>query len=120
MEFEFTRMSPNGQIVIPAEIRKSAKFDAKDRFLVISENDTIIIKKLTRTDFAKDLALLERIAEAEEQVRKGETITLPGHLSPRELDKRLMAHRWSSSTQKRSTKNTRASSTKSSVNASKR
>lgn len=120
MQAELTRMSPNGQIVIPADIRKAAKFDTKDRFLVISEDNTVIIKKLTRSDFAKDLALLERIAEAEEQVRKGETITLPGHLSAKELDKRLMAHRWDSSTRKRSTKNTRASSTKSSASASKR
>lgn len=118
MEVEFTRMSPNGQIVIPADIRKAGKFSAKDRFIVISENDTIIIKKLTRADFVKDLALLEKIAEAEEQVRKGNVITLPGNLSAKELDKRLMAHRWDSSTRKRSIKNTRASSTKSSANAS--
>ncbi|HIH24892.1 TPA: AbrB/MazE/SpoVT family DNA-binding domain-containing protein [Candidatus Woesearchaeota archaeon] len=89
MEFEFTRMSPNGQIVIPAQIRKSAKFDAKDRFLVISENDTIIIKKLTRADFAKDLALLGRIAEAEEQVRKGETLTLPASMPIKEQMRKL-------------------------------
>lgn len=89
MEFELTRMSPNGQIVIPAEIRRSAKFDAKDRFIVISENDTIIIKKLTRADFAKDLALLGRIAEAEEQVRKGETLTLPASMPIKEQMRKL-------------------------------
>jgi len=42
-----TRMSSKGQIVIPKTIRKQLNLQAGTQFVVIGENDVVIIKAIT-------------------------------------------------------------------------
>ncbi len=49
-------VSEKGQIVIPASVRKHLNIKKSDRFLVLREGDTIILKKL-------DTALVKKLFE---------------------------------------------------------
>lgn len=42
-----TKMSSKGQIVIPEEIRKKLKLKTGSRFMVVGENDVVILKNIT-------------------------------------------------------------------------
>jgi len=43
---ETTKMSSRGQVVIPEEIRNKLGLKTGDRFLVIADNDVVILKSL--------------------------------------------------------------------------
>jgi AbrB family looped-hinge helix DNA binding protein len=47
MAMETTKMSSRGQVVIPEEIRNRLGLKAGDRFLVMADNDIVILKSLT-------------------------------------------------------------------------
>lgn len=42
-----TKMSSKGQVVIPEEIRKRLRLKTGDRFVVLGEKDTVILKTIT-------------------------------------------------------------------------
>ena len=42
-----TRMSSKGQVVIPEEVRTRLGFNAGSQFIVMGENDVIILKSIT-------------------------------------------------------------------------
>jgi len=42
-----TRMSSKGQVVIPEDIRKSLHLEPGARFVVVGENDVVILKSIT-------------------------------------------------------------------------
>jgi AbrB family looped-hinge helix DNA binding protein len=42
-----TKMSSKGQVVIPEEIRKRLKLKAGSQFVVVGENDVVILKVLS-------------------------------------------------------------------------
>ena len=44
MAVETTKMSSRGQVVIPEEIRNRLGLKTGDRFLVIADNDVVILK----------------------------------------------------------------------------
>ena len=44
---ETTKMSSKGQIVIPEEIRNKLGLKSGDKFLVVGENDVVILKALS-------------------------------------------------------------------------
>ncbi len=46
-KFEITSMSSRGQIVIPLDIRENLGLKEGEKFVVVGEDDTIILKKLT-------------------------------------------------------------------------
>jgi AbrB family looped-hinge helix DNA binding protein len=46
MAMETTKMSSRGQVVIPEEIRNKLGLKTGDRFLVIADNDVVILKSL--------------------------------------------------------------------------
>ncbi len=52
-EADITNLSSRGQIVIPQGIRKKLKLEEGDKFIVTSEEDTILLKKLDFKDFDK-------------------------------------------------------------------
>ncbi len=53
MDVEITKMSPKGQVVIPAGIRKMMGIRSSDRFLVFGKDDTILFKKIEKTALEK-------------------------------------------------------------------
>ena len=58
MEVAITKISPNGQIVISAEIRRALDIGPSDKFLVIGEDDSIILKKLNKESLKKEFETL--------------------------------------------------------------
>jgi len=41
-----TRLSSKGQVVIPEEVRKTLGLEPGDRFVVLSEGDVVILKRI--------------------------------------------------------------------------
>ena len=83
-KLEITSMSSRGQIVIPQSLRNRMKIHTGEKFVVIGEDNTIVLKKLempsfegidkllkkTR-DFAKDKGIKESdVEEAIKQTRR--------------------------------------------------
>ena len=46
MDLEIAKISANGQVVIPGKIRKKLGIGAGNRFVVYTNDDSIIFKKL--------------------------------------------------------------------------
>lgn len=50
-KLEITSLSSRGQVVIPQEVRERLHLHLGEKFVVIGENDTIILKKLETPSF---------------------------------------------------------------------
>jgi len=68
MTLELTRLSERGQIVIPAELRKSMHLKEGERFIVTGLDDTIILRKLELSQ--ERLRLKRLIMESSEKAKK--------------------------------------------------
>ena len=55
MEVSITTISRNGQIVIPFDIRKALGIEPSEKFLVVSEGDTIVLKRLKKDRLRKEM-----------------------------------------------------------------
>jgi AbrB family looped-hinge helix DNA binding protein len=62
-----TKMSSKGQVVIPEDIRKRLGFKAGSQFLVVGENDVVILKAISVPSMEEFDSL---IAEARKQARQ--------------------------------------------------
>jgi AbrB family looped-hinge helix DNA binding protein len=62
-----TKMSSKGQIVIPEEIRKRLKLKAGAQFVVVGEDDVVILKTVTPPSLGEFDAL---IAKARSQAKE--------------------------------------------------
>lgn len=62
-----TKMSSKGQVVIPEEIRKRLGLEAGAQFVVLAENDTVIMKAIAPPSMDEFDAL---IAEARKQAKR--------------------------------------------------
>jgi AbrB family looped-hinge helix DNA binding protein len=90
MEISLTKMSPNGQIVIPACVRKVAGLDANSQFLVFNQDGNILLKLVSKESLQKDMELIERIQLSETQVQYGKVTKTNSNMSDREIDDLLM------------------------------
>ncbi len=61
-----TRMSSKGQVVIPEEVRSRLGFNAGAQFIVMGENDVIILKAIAPSSM-KDFAGIIRRARIQAQ-----------------------------------------------------
>ncbi len=91
MEVALTKMSENGQVVIPAEVRKDAGIKPSTKFLVFNEGGNILLKIIRKEALAKDMQLLERIERSEEQIKAGKYTKADTSMSDEEIDDLLMA-----------------------------
>ncbi len=64
-----TKMSSKGQVVIPEDIRKKLNLKAGSQFIVIGENDVVILKTITPPSLDEFDAM---IADAREQAKQAE------------------------------------------------
>jgi AbrB family looped-hinge helix DNA binding protein len=62
-----TKMSSKGQVVIPEDIRKRLKLKAGSQFVVVGEDDMVILKAISPPSMEEFDAL---IAEARRQARQ--------------------------------------------------
>lgn len=90
MEVAITKLSENGQVVIPAEVRKDAGIKPSTKFLVFNEGGNILLKIIRKEALIKDIHLLEMIERSEEQIKAGKFIKADTSMSDEEIDDLLM------------------------------
>ena len=72
-EFDVTKMSSRGQIVIPQELRERMNLEEGSKFAVVGMEDTIILKKLEPPkweDFDKAISNLRRFGKEKDVTEK--------------------------------------------------
>ena len=60
---EVTSISSRGQVVIPQSVREKLKLHEGEKFVVVGEGDTIVLKKLEMPSFKGFDKLLKRTRE---------------------------------------------------------
>ena len=90
MEISITKLSENGQVVIPAEIRKDANLKPATKFIVFNKNGNILLKRLKKETLEKELNLLEKIEKSEQQIKKGKYAKANTSMKDEEIDDLLM------------------------------
>ncbi len=71
-----TKMSSKGQVVIPEDIRKRLKLKAGSQFVVLGEDDVVILKTISAPSFAEfDALILEARRQAKEAGLKKSDVT---------------------------------------------
>ena len=90
MEVAITKMSENGQVVIPAEVRKDARLSPSTKFLVFNEGGNIVLKRINKEALANDLRLLETIERSEAHIKAGRFTKADTSMGDEEIDDLLM------------------------------
>ena len=90
MEVSITKLSENGQVVIPAEIRKDADLKPSTKFLVFNEGGNILLKVIKKEALARDIHLIESIEKSEEDIKKGKFVKADTSMSDQDIDDLLM------------------------------
>ncbi len=91
MEVAITKMSPNGQVVIPSEIRKEAGLNPSTKFIVFNEGGNILLKQINKKALKKDIELIEKIALTESQINGGKSTQIDTSMNDEEIDDLLMS-----------------------------
>jgi len=86
MEVAITKISQNGQIVIPKEIRKDAGIKPATKFFVFNDNGNIMLKQIKQDSLKDDLLLIDKIRKSEQQIKKGKFIKADTSLSDQDID----------------------------------
>lgn len=87
MEVAMTRMSQNGQVVIPSEIRKDAKIKPSTQFIVFNQGGDILLKQIKKETLSE---LMKKIARTEEQIRQGKYTKADSKMTAEEMHNLLM------------------------------
>ena len=90
MEVSITKLSENGQVVIPAEIRKDAGIKPSTKFLVFNEGGNILLKMIRKETLARDIHLIEAIERSEEQISSSKAVKVDASMGDEEIDDLLM------------------------------
>ena len=90
MEVSITKMSENGQVVIPAEIRKDAGIGPATKFIVFNHNGNILLKQMKKETLAKDMELIEKINRSEIQISSGKYVKAETKMKDEDIDDLLM------------------------------
>ncbi len=90
MEVAITKLSENGQVVIPAEVRRDAGLIPSTKFIVFNEGGNILLKVIKKETLAKDIHLIEAIERSEEDIKKGKFVKADTSMSDEEIDDLLM------------------------------
>lgn len=91
MELAITKMSPNGQIVIPSGIRESSGIVPATKFLVFSKGPDILLKRVDEKNLEEDIDLIRDIEEGERDIREGRFISVNSEMSVGDIDSLLMS-----------------------------
>ena len=91
IEVALTKISENGQVVIPAEIRRDAGIKPSTKFIVFNEDGNIMLKQIKKEALKEDMFLIERISKSEEDIKKGRFVKAESSMSDKEIDDLLMS-----------------------------
>ena len=64
-----TRMSSKGQIVIPEDVRKSLHLQSGAQFVVLGENDVVILKTISRPSMSDFNTLISKARRQAKRAR---------------------------------------------------
>ena len=90
MEVALTKISQNGQVVIPAGVRKDAGIKPSTQFLVFNEDGNILLKQIKKESLKNDMILIDKIKRSEDEIKNGEFIKADTKMSDEEIDDLLM------------------------------
>ena len=90
MEIAITKISRNGQIVIPSEIRTHANIVPSTKFLVFNKNGDILLKKIHENTLESEMNLIKKINQSEEQIKNGEFTKINSRMNENKIDTLLM------------------------------
>ena len=90
MEVAITKMSENGQVVIPSEIRRDAGIGPSTKFIVFNHNGNILLKQMKKESLARDMELIDKISRSETQVSSGKVVKADAKMKDEEIDDLLM------------------------------
>ncbi len=90
MEVAITKISQNGQVVIPSEIRKDAGIKPSTKFIVFNQDGNILLKQIKKEALKADMQLIEKIMRSEEQINQGKFVIADASRSAEEIDDLLM------------------------------
>jgi AbrB family looped-hinge helix DNA binding protein len=86
MEVAITKMSDNGQVVIPAEIRRDAGIGPSTKFIVFNHNGNIMLKQMKKESLIKDMDLINNINHSEAQISSGKSVKATTKMKDDEID----------------------------------
>lgn len=90
MEVALTKISQNGQVVIPSEVRRDAGIKPSTQFLVFNEDGNILLKQIRKESLKGDMLLIEQIKRSEDEIKKGRLVKADTKMSDEEIDDLLM------------------------------
>jgi AbrB family looped-hinge helix DNA binding protein len=90
MEVALTKISRNGQVVIPSEVRRDAGIKPSTQFLVFNEDGNILLKQIKKESLKSDMLLIDKIKRSEDYIKNGKFIKADSKMSDREIDDLLM------------------------------
>ena len=90
MEVAITKISENGQVVIPSEVRKDAGIKPSTKFIVFNEGGNIMLKQIKKEALKEDMILIAKIRRSEEQIRAGAFVKADISMSDEKIDDLLM------------------------------
>jgi len=90
MEVAITKISQNGQVVIPAEVRRDAGVKPSTKFLVFNEDGNILLKQIKKESLKKDMKLIDKVLRSEEQIKIGKIVKADTRMKDEEIDDLLM------------------------------
>ncbi|MBI3051025.1 AbrB/MazE/SpoVT family DNA-binding domain-containing protein [Candidatus Woesearchaeota archaeon] len=91
MEVSITKISRNGQVVIPVEVRKDAGIKPSAKFIVFNEGGNIMLKQIRQEALRDDMLRIEKIRRSEEQIKEGRFVDADTAMGDEEIDDLLMA-----------------------------
>ena len=90
MEVALTKISRNGQVVIPSEVRKDAGIKPSTQFLVFNEDGNILLKQIKKESLKNDMLLIDKIKRSEDEIKNGRFVKADTKMSDEEIDDLLM------------------------------
>ena len=91
MTLNLTRMSANGQIVIPAAVRKLANIKPSAQFLVVNKGNDLVLKRVTDEEILHEFDLMERIDRAEDDFKAGRYVEVDSSMPFDMVDRLLLS-----------------------------
>ena len=90
MEVAITKISQNGQVVIPSEVRKDAGVKPSTQFLVFNEDGNILLKQIRKEALRDDMALMDKIRRSEDEIKKGRFVEADTKMVDEKIDDLLI------------------------------
>lgn len=89
MGVAITKISQNGQVVIPSEIRKNAGIKPSTQFIIFNEDGDIFLKQIKEKKLLEDFKLIRDIEMSEKEIKKGKYVEADTSMSEEEIMKLL-------------------------------